>query len=222
MKIFVIDAAGNLGTRLAASLVAPDGTVTRMHRGPDQAESVQRAGAMSLVADLVEISGDQLATQIEGHDAIMFSAGAHDTGRDQTTLIDGTGTQKAAEAAHHAGSSRFILVSTFPDSERGGALGEGYERYIRTKRCAEIHLTRTCLDWVIVWPGHMLDGAGTGSVSAEPVLREDDASRDDVAEFISEALHAPELSRTIVELTDGSTPIPEADLEVARAGGARR
>lgn len=222
MKVFIIGAAGKLGQRLSAILVAQGDAVTGMHRGPDQAEAVEGTGAASLVADLVEVSADELAAMTAGHDAVVFSAGAHGTGRDLTTLIDGKGAQKAAEAAEQAGASRFVLVSAFRDSERGGALGDAYEHYIRTKRDAEIHLTRTALDWIIVRPGHMLDGVGTGRVSAGPALREDDVSRADVADFIAEALRAPKLSRTIVELTDGTTPIPDAVRRVASSIGPRR
>jgi len=51
---------------------------------------------------------------MRGHSAVVFSAGAHGTGMDQTTLIDGTGLEKAAAAATRAGVSRFVLVSAFP------------------------------------------------------------------------------------------------------------
>ncbi len=45
--------------------------------------------------------------------------------------------------------------------------------------------------------------------------------RDNVAAFVTAALHNPELSRTIVELTDGATPVADAVAAVAAAVGPR-
>lgn len=222
MKVFLIGAAGGVGRRLSTALVARGDTATGMHRNPDQHDAVEQAGATPTSGDLIEDSIDDLAEKIRGHDAVVFSAGAHGAGRDFTTLIDGKGVEKAAAAAARAGASRFVLVSAFADSERGKGLGEGYEHYIRVKRGAEVYLTRTELDWIIVRPGHLLDGAGDGLITAGLALLEKDIRRENLAEFIVEALRNPELSRTIVEVTDGRTPIAEAVTEVARSVGPRR
>ena len=40
--------------------------------------------------------------------------------------------------------------------------------------------------------------------------------RDDVADFIDAALHEPGLSRVIVELTSGQTPVAQAAAALAR------
>ncbi len=78
------------------------------------------------------------------------------------------------------------------------------------KKTADVYLTRTGLDWVIIRPGTLLDTPGTGQVTAGPAVEYGDVHRDDVAAFIDAALHTPALSRTIVELTSGSTPVAEA------------
>ncbi|WP_241962352.1 NAD(P)-binding oxidoreductase [Rhodococcus opacus] len=166
MKVFLIGAAGGVGRRLAAALIAHADTATGMIRDPEQCESVAQWGATPIAGDLIEDSIDELAAKLAGHDAVVFSAGAHGTGRDFTTLIDGKGVEKAATAAARAGVSQFVLVSAFADSERDKGFGDGFEHYIRVKRGAEIYLTRTDLDWIIVRPGHLLDGAGDGLISA--------------------------------------------------------
>jgi hypothetical protein len=61
-----------------------------------------------------------------------FSAGAHGTGMDQTTLIDGKGLKKAATA--QTGVSTFVLVSAFPESERGRFRSDRYEHYMQVKK----------------------------------------------------------------------------------------
>ena len=210
MQVFQIGAAGGVGRRLTQLLTARGDTVTGMHRGPAQGETVRKAGATPVVGDLIHDSVEELAGKMRGHDAVVFSAGAHGTGMDKTTLIDGKGLEKAADAAALAGVSRFVLVSVFPDALRDGERSEGFEHYIKVKKTADVFLTRTGLDWLIVRPGTLLDTPGTGRVSAGPAVEYGDVHRDDVAAFIDAALHEPALGRVIVELTSGDTPVAEA------------
>lgn len=56
----------------------------------------------------------------------------------------------------------------FPDALRGGEAGEGFEHYINVKKTADVYLTRTDLDWLIVRPGTLLDTPGAGLVTAGP------------------------------------------------------
>lgn len=151
-----------------------------------------------------------------GHDAIVFSAGAHGTGPEKTTLIDGKGLEKAAEAARLAGVKRFILVSAFPESERNKGLGEGFEHYMRVKKSSDIYLAGTDLDWVIVRPGLLMDEPGHGTVTAGLAVEYGEVRRDDVAAFIDSVLHERGLSRMIVELISGATPIDEAIAQLVR------
>lgn len=216
MKVFQIGAAGGVGRGLARLLTARGDQVTGMHRGPAQAETVRAAGATPLTGDLINDSVDELAHKINGHDAVVFSAGAHGTGMDKTTAIDGRGLEKAADAATRAGASRFVLVSAFPESGRGPGTTEAYEHYMRVKKTADIYLTRTGLDWLIVRPGRLLDEPGTGRVTAGLAVEYGGVPRDDVAAFINAALHEPYLNRVIVELTAGETPIADAVAHATR------
>ena len=152
MKVFQIGAAGGVGRRLARLLSERGDEVTGMHRNPAQADSIRAAGATPVTGDLIADSVEELAGKLAGHDAVVFSAGAHGTGMDKTTLIDGKGLEKAAAAAEAAGVARFVLVSVFPDALRGRRRREGFEHYIRVKKSADVHLARTGLDWLIVRP----------------------------------------------------------------------
>ena len=217
MKVFQIGAAGGVGSRLTQLLTARGDSVTGMHRGPAQGETVRAAGGTPVIGDLIADPVDDLARKMRGHDAVVFSAGAHGTGMDKTTLIDGEGLRKSAAAAALAGVSRFVLVSVFPDALRGGAGSEGFEHYIKVKKTADVHLARTGLDWLIVRPGTLLDSPGRGLVTAGPAVEYGDVHRDDVAAFLDAALHAPALSRVIVELTSGDTPVADAVTRLAAA-----
>ncbi len=223
MKVFIIGAAGGIGTRLATALAREGDTASGMFRNPDHEDKVEQAGAKPVLGDLIADSADELAAKMAGHNAVVFTAGAHGTGMQQTTLIDGKGLEKAAAAAAQSGVERFVLVSAYPEAASdANGISEGYAHYLRTKKAAEVYLTGTDLDWIIVRPGHLLDEPGDGRVAAGPALVEEDVPRDDVAAFIVAALHQPELSRIIVELTDGTTPVADAALQVARSVGPRR
>ncbi|HZE66463.1 MAG TPA: NAD(P)-binding oxidoreductase [Sporichthyaceae bacterium] len=220
MKVFLIGAAGGVGRRLTPLLLVRGDQVTGMHRNPDQQEAVAATGATPALGDLIDDSVAELAVYMRGHSAVVFSAGAHGTGMDQTTLIDGTGLEKAAAAATRAGVSRFVLVSAFPEAGRDQQRGEGFEHYMRVKKAADVHLAHTDLDWLIVRPGTLTDEPGTGLVSAGLALEYGTARRHNVAAFIAAALHHPKLNRMIVELTDGNTPAGVAVVTLARARDA--
>ncbi|SMQ20496.1 Nucleoside-diphosphate-sugar epimerase [Streptomyces sp. Ag82_O1-12] len=215
MKVFQIGAAGGVGRRLAGLLSERGDEVTGMHRSPAQADTIRATGATPVTGDLIADSVDELAGKLAGHDTVVFSAGAHGTGMDKTTLIDGKGLEKAAAAAQAAGVARFVLVSVFPDALRGEGASEGFEHYIKVKKSADVYLTRTDLDWLIVRPGTLLDTPGSGRVTAGPAVEYGDVHRDDVAAFIDAALHEPRLSRVIVELTSGDTPVADAVARLA-------
>ena len=210
MRIFQIGVAGGVGRRLARLLVERGDEVTGMFRDPAQSEAVAALGATPALGDLINDTVEQLAAKMAQHDAVVFSAGAHGTGSDNTTLIDGRGLEKAADAARLAGVSRFVLVSVFPDANRAGERSEGFEHYMAVKKQADVYLAATDLNWLIVRPGTLTDDAGDGLVTAGPAIAYGDIRRDNLAAFIAEALHAPGGARRIVEITDGSTPVAEA------------
>lgn len=215
MRVFQVGAAGGVGRRLAQILVEGGDAVSGMYRDPSQRDAVSALGATPVQGDLIESSIDELAAAMAGHDAVVFSAGAHGTGADKTTLIDGQGLEKTVGAAFQSGITRFILVSVIPDAGRSGERDEGFEHYMAVKKKADIVLAATDLDWVIVRPGTLTDEPGDGLVSAGPAVEYGDMSRDDLAAFIAAALHTPELRRTIVEITDGSTPVLHAARSLA-------
>lgn len=221
MKAFIIGAAGGIGSRLSTILTGRGDTVSGMIRNPDHRAHVELTGATAIFGDLIDNGVATLATAFAGHDAVVFSAGAHGTGMDKTTLIDGKGLEKAADAARRAGVDRFVLVSAFPESGRSQQPSEGFEHYMATKKSADVYLTHTDLDWLIVRPGVLLDEPGDGTVTAGVAIEHGDVRRDNVASFIAAALAEPSLTRTIIELTDGTTPVADAVRQVVSGAGRR-
>ena len=214
MNVLVIGGAGGVGRRLTSLLTAAGDEVSGLHRHPEQSEAVEQAGGTSVVFDLIAGTTEELAALLEGHDAVVFAAGAHGTGRDQTTLIDGQGLEKAVDASLQAGVRRFVLVSVFPEAGRSRETNDGFEHYMRVKKAADVYLTATDLDWVVVRPGTLTDTPGTGTVHAGWAIPYGDVHRDDVAAFIAAALHEPRLHHVVVELTDGGTAVEQAVAEL--------
>lgn len=210
MRVGVIGGAGGVGRRLTSLLSGSGDEVTVLHRRAEQAEVVEQAGGRSALFDLVEGSVEELAEHLRGQDAVVFSAGAHGTGRDQTTLIDGRGLEHAVDAARQAGVRRFVVVSVIPDAGRDREPDEGFEHYMRVKKAADVYLTESDLDWVVVRPGGLTDGPGRGTVRAGWAVPYGDVDREDVAAFLAAALHEPRLHHVVVELVGGDTPVDEA------------
>ncbi|SEP70905.1 NAD(P)-binding oxidoreductase [Microlunatus flavus] len=210
MRVGVIGGAGGVGRRLTALLAEAGDEVTVLHRRADQAAVVEQAGGRSALFDLVEGSVEELAGLLRGQDAVVFSAGAHGTGRDQTTLIDGRGLEHAVDAARAAGVRRFVVVSVFPEAGRDVETNAGFEHYVRVKKAADVYLTGSDLDWVVVRPGTLTDAPGTGTVRAGWAVPYGDVPRDDVALFLAAVVREQRLHHVVVELTGGGTPVDEA------------
>lgn len=127
-----------------------------------------------------------------------------------TNAVDGEGLEKSVDAAQAAGVKRFILVSAFPDAGRGKHISETFENYMRVKRLADVYLAQSKLDWVILRPGTLTLEEGTGKVNAGLAIKYGDISRDDVAETLLAIIENEGISRKIIELTEGETPVREA------------
>ncbi|WP_439878701.1 NAD(P)-binding oxidoreductase [Pseudomonas prosekii] len=215
-KVFIIGAAGRVGRRLIKQLVGRGHEAIALHRNPEQGSELAALGATSVEGNLLELDPVQMARLMSGVDAVVFTAGAGGAGMDLTNAIDGRGLELAVAATIQAGVRRFILVSAFPDALRGGPVSEGFENYIAVKKRADAHLVGTGLDWVIVRPGTLLDDTGTGKIRADVAIPYGEVSRDDVAATLAELIDQPNVSRVIIELTQGDTPVSDAVRRLAQ------
>ncbi|MCA8864617.1 SDR family oxidoreductase [Halomonas sp. SBBP1] len=210
MKIFIVGITGNVGFRLARTLKERGDEVDGLYRQPDQAGMLASIGVTGTVGDLVNIDPQRLAEAMRGSDAIVFTAGAGGAGSEMTEAIDGNGVTKSIAAAKLAGIKRFLLVSVFPEAWRERHMDEGFEHYIMVKKRADIELSQSGLDWIILRPSALKDNAGAGTINLGVAQIHTEVSRDDVAVTLATLLHTPAVSRKILELTEGNVPIPEA------------
>lgn len=210
MKVFIIGITGGVGGLLSQKLHARGDVVHGLVRGHDQQPDLETRGVNASVGDLAAMSIEALAATFGDADAIVFSAGSNGGSKQVTKAIDGDGVDKAIKAAHLAGVERFALVSVLPESWRERDLGEDVDYYFAVKKDADIALSRSDLDWLILRPSLLLDGPGVGTVSLGPAEFHGEITREDVAGTLAELLHEPRIGRQILEVNTGSTPIDEA------------
>ncbi|MEU0527118.1 NAD(P)H-binding protein [Streptomyces niveus] len=210
MDVFIIGITGKIGGLLARELVARGDTVRGLVRRDDQRAGLAAHGVDAVVGDLAGMSAEALAVAVGGADAVVFTAGSNGGAAETTRAIDGDGVVKAIEATRRAGAGRLALVSVLPESWRERDLGDEVEYYFAVKKEADIALSRSELDWLILRPSLLVDDPGIGTVSLGPAEFHGRVARADVAETLAELLREPRIGRQILELNTGPTPIRDA------------
>ncbi|UCJ14774.1 SDR family oxidoreductase [Pseudomonas sp. MM211] len=218
-RVFIVGAAGKVGKRLVKRLGTVGHEVIALHRKTEQAQELEALGATTVHGNLTELEASSLAALMAGSDVVVFTAGAGGAGMELTNAIDGKGLETSVAAARLAGVRRFLLVSAFPEAMRGEQTSEGFENYMKVKKSADVHLASSELDWVIVRPGTLLDEPGSGNVHAGLAIPYGEIARDDVAGFLAVLVDKPEITRQIIELTQGRTPI---EVAASRLGPAQK
>lgn len=215
-KVFVFGCTGGVGSRLAQRLVAQRVHVVGLCRRPDQADALRKLGVEPALGDLTELNVPDLAKLMADCRVAVFAAGAPNPGAGAADRVDGEGLVLATDAAADADVRRFLHVSTFPDASRDRRMPAEFEHYIKVKRHADVHLASTDLDWVILRPGTLTNARGSGKVHLGTAIPHGDVPRDDVAAVLAGLLDKQDVSREILELTSGDTPVADAIANATR------
>ena len=78
------------------------------------------------------------------------------------------------------------------------------------KKRADVALSRSNLDWVIVRAAALKDDAATGLVSLGAAEIHTYIDRDDVAAVLAELVHTPLIRQRVLEVRQGSRPVGQA------------
>jgi uncharacterized protein YbjT (DUF2867 family) len=210
VRVFIIGITGGIGRLLAQKLHSRGDTVHGLVRTPEQQAELSARGASAQVGDLACLTAENLAALIGDVDVIVFTAGSNGGSRAVTKAVDGDGVEKAIEAARLAGVERFTLVSVLPESWRERDLDDEVEYYFAVKKDADVAVSRSGLNWLILRPSLLVDGPAAGTVSLGPAESHGQISREDVVATLVELLREPRIGRQILELNFGSTPVAEA------------
>ncbi|MGW2479344.1 NAD(P)H-binding protein [Streptomyces sp. NPDC001571] len=210
MDVFIMGITGKIGGLLAQELLSRGDGVQGLVRRDEQRADLAARGVKATVGDLADLSVEALAAAFGDVDAIVFAAGSNGGSMETTKAIDGDGVTKTIEASRRAGVDRLALVSVLPESWRERDLGDEVEYYFAVKKQADIALSRSDLDWLILRPSLLVDDPETGTVSLGPAEFHGQVARADVAGALAELLHEPRIGRQILELNAGPTPIRDA------------
>jgi uncharacterized protein YbjT (DUF2867 family) len=209
--IVIIGGHGKVALYLARNLVTHGHEVLSVFRNPDHTDDVAATGAVPVVADIEDFDTDALADLLDGHDAVVFSAGAGGGDPARTYAVDRDAAIRVIDAASQAGVRRFVMVSYFgAGPDHGVAEDNSFFAYAEAKAAADTHLRASDLDWTVLGPGGLTLDPATGRITVGPEAANSKVSREDVALAIAAALADPSTIGRTIEFNNGDTPIAEA------------
>lgn len=210
MNVAIAGAHGQIALRLTRLLAGDGNRVTGLIRNPDHAAEVSLAGASPVVCDLEKASVDEIASAVDGVDAVVFAAGAGPgSGADRKLTVDRDGAIKLLRAATNIGAGRYLMVSG--SGVENPPAGDGvFEIYMRAKAEADAAVASSDLQWTILRPGGLTDDPGTGHVLIDRAPFSGQVPRDDVATVLARLLRDARSARQILYLSSGDRAIDQA------------
>jgi uncharacterized protein YbjT (DUF2867 family) len=214
MRVVIAGGHGKIALILERLLAQRGESVAGFIRNPDHAADLQAAGAEALVVDLENAAIDEVASHLDGADAVVFAAGAGPgSGAARKETVDRDAAILLADAAEAAKVSRYVMISSMgADAEAPDDAGDPvFVAYLRAKGAADDNVrARKALDSTIVRPGLLTNDPGTGRVTIADDTGRGSIPRDDVAAVLLAVLDMHGTSGRTFELISGDTPIAEA------------
>ena len=217
MKVVIAGGHGKIALRLSRLIAERHERPTGLIRKPEYEADLIAVGAHPVLFDLESGTAAELATQLEGADAVVFAAGAGPgSGAARKDTVDRGGAVLLADAAELAGVRRYLMVSAMgaddgPTPDRD----EVFAAYL-AKKAADDDLRSRDLDWTVLRPGALTDHSGTGEVRLAEHTERGSVPREDVASVLLALLDAPGTAGLSLDLVSGDTPIADAVAGVAR------
>lgn len=210
-RVVIIGGHGKVALLAAPLLVAAGHEVTSVIRNPEHAAEVSAGGARPLVADVEHLSTDELAELVEGHDVVVWSAGAGGGSAERTYAVDRDAAIRSIDAATSAGVPRYVMVSYFgAGPDHGVPADDGFHAYAEAKTAADEHLAASRLAWTILRPSGLTLEPPTDLVEFGPDVTAGQVSRGNVARVITAVVDAPAAAtHQVLSFNDGDRPISE-------------
>ena len=219
MRVVIAGGHGKIALILERLLSERGDSAAGLIRNPAQVDDLEKAGAEALVVDLEGSSVEQVATHLDGADAVVFAAGAGPgSGAARKETVDRDAAILLADAAEAAGVNRYLMISAMgaDDQTQDGGADPVFAAYLRAKAAADKAIrAHTALAATIVRPGLLTDDPGAGRVTIEDSTGRGSIPREDVAAVLVALLDTPATGGQTFEVISGDTPI--ADAVAARA-----
>ena len=213
MRIVIAGGHGKIALILERLLSQRGDSAAGFIRNPDHAADLQAAGAHALVVDLEQASVDEVASHLDGADAVVFAAGAGPgSGAARKETVDRDAAILLADAAEAAKVRRYVMISGIgADANAPHTRDDVFTAYLRAKGAADDNVrAREGLDSTIVRPGHLTNDSGTGRVTVASRTGRGDIPREDVAAVLLAVLDTPVTAGQTFEVISGDTPIADA------------
>ncbi|MHA7283658.1 SDR family oxidoreductase [Arthrobacter sp. TMS2-4] len=210
-RVAIIGGHGKVALHLTKILTSQGHQVSSIFRNQDHSGDVEQAGATPVVADVSELSVQQMADVFRGHDAVVWSAGAGGASPEATYAVDRDAAIRSMDAAQEAAVGRYVMVSYLgARKDHGVPEDNSFFHYAESKAAADEHLRNSELAWTILQPGALTTDPGTGKieVSAEP--QQDSVAREDVALVAAVVLGNLGTVDKTIQFNSGETPVAEA------------
>lgn len=209
-RIAIIGGHGKVALLLEELLVDRGDAVTAIIRKSSQEDAITSTGASARVADVASMDVEELTALLDGHDAVVWSAGAGGGDPERTYAVDRDAAIRSMDAAARAGATRFVMVSWIGSkADHGVPQDNPFFAYADAKWAADEHLMGTSLDWTILGPGTLTLDAPTGRIALDP-SGSGDVSRADVAAVAAAVLAEDSTIGRTIRFGNGDTPIDEA------------
>lgn len=199
MRLLVFGATGGTGRQVVTQALEEGHTVTAFVR--DSSKLDIRHPQLAIVhGNVLDVISVQRA--MKGHDAVLSSIGAP---ANKTGTIRSEGTKNIIAAMQRSGIRRFICQTSlgYGDSVKTLDRTPFYFKYLivpfllkkgfADHALQESYVKQSSLDWTIVRPGNLTDGAHTGryqhGFQATDKTIQVKVSRADVADFMLKQLH---------------------------------
>ncbi len=210
-SIAIIGGHGKVALLLARILTDGPHTVGSLIRDPQQGADLTAAGATPVIADVENMTTEQIAQALVGYDAVVWSAGAGGGNAERTYAVDRDAAIRSMDAARLAGVDRYVMVS-FKGSrlDHGASPDDGMFAYYEAKAAADDYLRKTDLSWTILGPSTLTQAVASGRIDVGANLPRGDVSRGNVARVVAAVLAQPATIGRFIEFNDGQTPIEEA------------
>jgi uncharacterized protein YbjT (DUF2867 family) len=211
MHVVIAGGHGKIARHLERQLVADGHRAVGLVRNPDHVADLEADGAEAALLDLEQATVDQVAGVVAGADAVVFAAGGGpNSGAARKETVDKGAAVLLADAAQQAGVRRYLMVSSMGTAQADPDSDDIFQVYLRAKAAADENLRSRDLDWTIVQPGRLTDGAGTGRISLDPSTEPREVPRADVAATLLHCLTEPATIGRQFSLLSGQQPIAEA------------